>query len=85
MSRQRCFGGCGAFAKPPRFGAIPICKRCAATRSRKLRAKEAWREHREALHVEQDAVRAEEKLGRKESYTPMQGEALILKMQRGEW
>jgi hypothetical protein len=83
--QQTCLGGCGKFAKPTKKSPIPLCRACRKIPKRKNKAMEAWRQIRSAENIESEAERATRRLPRKDAYTPMQGEKLVLKMMRGEW
>lgn len=77
--------GCKALAFPTKKAPVPICKKCRADRRLRDQAMHAWRDLRWAKNIEEEAQRETASLPREDSYIPLTGEALVLKMLRGEW
>ncbi len=83
-TRPRCCGCHKQMTMRP--GTVrPICARCMRVPSKRNKAIQAWENRRQRELIEKEARKATKNLPRKDTFTPLQGEALVLKMQRGEW
>jgi hypothetical protein len=82
--KPKCLG-CGGRTGKVKKKSLPICPACRADRNivDGIRYRLAWQRHQE--RIEEDAERETKNLPREDSYIPLTGEALVLKMQRGEW
>ncbi len=85
--RVPCLGGCGrrVTMKPPPVVMVPICSQCRAVKSVYNKAMFKWRAKKAMEKVNAEAAEATASLPQKPAFTPLQGEAMVLKMLRGEW
>ena len=82
--QPRCLG-CKVFVRPTKKAPVPICKRCRADRRTKERLMDKWALIRWYRNADAEAERETANLPREDAFIPLTGEALVLKMQRGEW
>jgi hypothetical protein len=63
----------------------PICPACR--KDPKMRSKALWKYEQKRLEerIDKQALKDTRNLPRKDAFTPVIGEAIILKMMRGEW
>lgn len=80
-----CLGCGGEFAQTRSNATIPICYSCKRDPDRRNKAIWKHRLNKMQQRVDEEALRDTANLKRSDSFTPLQAEKLIEKMQRGEW
>jgi hypothetical protein len=82
--QTRCLG-CNVFVRLTKKSPVPACKRCREDKAKYNAIRWKWREVREQMNVDAEAEKATESLAKGPAFTPLTGEAAVLKMLRGEW
>jgi len=81
--KPKCLG-CGGRTGKVKKGSHPLCPECRATPTIVNAVKDRMQVERWKQRIEDEAEAETASLPRQDSYIPLTGEALVLRLQRGE-
>jgi len=82
--KPKCLGCNGRTGKVKKKS-LPICPTCRADRTIVTAIRDRLALQRQKERIEDEAERETRSLPREDSYIPLTGEALVLRMLRGDW
>jgi len=82
--KPKCLG-CGGRTGKVKKKSLPICPTCRSSRSIVTEIRDRLAIQRQKERIEDEAEKETRNLPREDSYIPLTGEALVLKMLRGDW